>query len=181
MGGVAGGFDEPPRVCMKRIGCETSQGGNGFAVLKVFIFSGFQIARSCWTEDKPETKPPGFLRAPHSCSECDAHSGLWNGFRGAVHPGLAGRAVTFCPYRAFRKGRTHSGYHGLPLQAGCKPDMLQPGLEAREEEHKKTVQTALQGQNRSTEFPTHHARQGQSPLSRSPTASCSTRRLPTPA
>ena len=120
MGGVAGGFDEPPRVCMKRIGCETSQGGNGFAVLKVFIFSGFQIARSCWTEDKPETKPPGFLRAPYSCSECDAHSGLWNGFRGPSTPALQAGLSHFALTGQPDGGQTGSLYYRLQLSHGMQ-------------------------------------------------------------
>ena len=76
--------------------------------------------------------------------------------------GTCDKGCVFDPHCAALQGqpegaRTHDGYDGLPPQAGCRPGMSRAGCRPGKRNSPGTVQTTLQGQNRPTESPTHHA------------------------
>ena len=72
----------------------------------------------------------------------------------ALQPGLSHFALTGQP----EGGRTYCRCYRLPFRAGCKPGMLQPGFEAREEEQTKTSSDRPAKAKQVHRIPTHHAR-----------------------
>ena len=70
-------------------------------------------------------------------------------------PGLSHFALTGQP----EGDRTHNGHDGLPLEAGCKPGMLKPGLQSREGEHTQNSSDRPAGKTGPRNPHTHHALQ----------------------
>ncbi len=115
--------------------------------------------------------PPGYFGGRrHSCSRCDAHSGLGDGFFGGPSPGPCSPGYHILPLQGSPGGQIHNGYDNLPLQMGCRVGMLKPGLQSREGEH---TQNSSDGPARAKQvhgIPTHITPCTVPPLPRIPIA-----------
>ena len=141
---------------MKRVGWVKSRAENGLVALQFPDFTGFEVAR-CWWTEKNRHKAAGILDRTVHGDDITAIQGFGMDIGGpttrACSPGLH-----ILPLQGSPMGIEPTVViSGSLFRWAVSPACCSPGWRPGKRNTPKTVQTALQGQNRSPNSPTHDA------------------------